>query len=88
MPVTMKQSWGRIINFSCIAPSLRVGMVKAMAKTRIIGFTRGLARKFAPYDITANCIGPSTLAVERDAFRRDEDLRPSQPIPTLLSERK
>ncbi|MPZ45919.1 MAG: SDR family oxidoreductase [Betaproteobacteria bacterium] len=83
LPAMMDKKWGRIINFSGIAPFLGIGAAKAMAKTGIIGFTRGIAREFAEHNITANCIGPGTIEVERDAFQMNKELRPMQPIRRL-----
>ena len=80
LPGMVERKWGRIINFSGIAPYLGHGPAKAMVKIGIVGFTRGIAREFAAHDITANCIGPGTFDVERDAFQRDKSIRPEQPI--------
>lgn len=83
LPLMMQQRWGRIINFTGIAPFLGASVSKGMAKLGIIGFTRGIAREFAEYEITANCIGPGTIDVERDAFQKSKGLRPGQPIRRL-----
>jgi len=83
LPLMIKQRWGRILNFSGISPFLGGSVTKGMAKLGIIGFTRGLAREFAEHEITANCIGPGTIDVERDAFQKEKGLRPSQPIRRL-----
>ena len=83
LPLMIKQRWGRIINFSGIAPFLGSSVSKGMAKLGIIGFTRGLAREFAEHEITANCIGPGTIDVERDAFQKSKPLQPAQPIRRL-----
>ena len=80
LPLMMKQRWGRIINFSGIDPFLGGSVTKGMAKLGIVGFTRGLAREFAEYEITANTIGPGTIDVERDAHLKTKSLRPTQPI--------
>jgi 3-oxoacyl-[acyl-carrier protein] reductase len=80
MPLMIKQRWGRIINFSGISPFLGGSTGKGMAKLGIVGLTRGLAREFAEHEITANCIGPGTIEVERDAFQKPKGLRPGQPI--------
>lgn len=80
MPLMIKQRWGRIINFSGISPFMGGSTGKGMAKLGIVGFTRGLAREFAEFEITANCIGPGTIEVERDAFQKPKGLRPGQPI--------
>jgi 3-oxoacyl-[acyl-carrier protein] reductase len=83
LPGMMEKRWGRIINFSGIAPFLGHGVAKATVKSGIIGFTRGLAREFASDNITANCIGPGTIEVERDAFQNSKGLRPTQPVRRL-----
>ena len=83
LPGMMARRWGRIVNFSGIAPFLGHGVAKATVKTGIIGFTRGIAAEFAQHNITANCIGPGTIAVERDAFQNEKGLRPTQPVRRL-----
>ena len=80
LPLMVKQRWGRIINFSGVSPFLGGSVSKGMAKLGIIGFTRGVAREFAEHDITANCIGPGTIDVERDAFQKPKPLKAGQPI--------
>jgi len=80
LPSMIERKWGRIINFSGIAPFLGHGPAKAAVKLGIVGFTRGIAREFAVHNVTANCIGPGVFDVERDAFQRDKPLRPEQPI--------
>lgn len=80
LPGMVEKKWGRIINFSGIAPFLGVGAAKSTVKIGIVGLTRGIAREFAAHNITANCIGPGIFDVERDAFQRDKPLRPDQPI--------
>lgn len=83
MPLMIAQRWGRIINISGISPFVGSSTGKGMAKLAIVGFTRGLAREFAEHEITANCIGPGTIDVERDAFQKAKPLRPQQPIRRL-----
>jgi 3-oxoacyl-[acyl-carrier protein] reductase len=81
IPLMIERRWGRIINLSGVAPYLGGGAAKAMVKLGIVGFTRGLAREFAPHNITANCIGPGTIGRgERDAHESEKELRPWQPI--------
>jgi 3-oxoacyl-[acyl-carrier protein] reductase len=80
LPIMIQQKWGRIINFSGISPYLGTSPVKGMTKLGLVGLTRGLAREFAEHGITANCIAPGTIDVERDAFQKEKPLRPGQPI--------
>lgn len=83
LPGMIARKWGRIINFSGIAPFLGIGPSKAAVKIGIVGLTRGIAREFAVHNITANCIGPGVFDVERDAFQMPKPLRPEQPIRQL-----
>jgi NAD(P)-dependent dehydrogenase (short-subunit alcohol dehydrogenase family) len=83
LPGMIERKWGRIINFSGIAPFLGIGPSKAAVKIGIVGLTRGIAREFAVHNITANCIGPGVFDVERDAFQMPKPLRPEQPIRQL-----
>jgi NAD(P)-dependent dehydrogenase (short-subunit alcohol dehydrogenase family) len=83
LPLMIEQRWGRIISFSGISPYLGGSVTKGMAKLGIVGFTRGIAREFAQHEITANCIGPGTIDVERDAFQKAKPLKDAQPIRRL-----
>lgn len=80
IPIMKQQQRGRIINFSGATAFLGTGVANATARLGIVGFTRGIAREFGEYNITANCIGPSTIEVERDAFQKPKSVRPTQPI--------
>ena len=83
IPHMKKKGWGRVVNFSGIAPFLGEGAAKAMVKIGIVGFTRGLATEFAGDGITANCIGPGSITTEREAHLRDKNLHAEQPIRRL-----
>jgi 3-oxoacyl-[acyl-carrier protein] reductase len=83
LPMMKEQHWGRIINLSGTSPFMGGSVSKGMAKLGIIGFTRGVAREFAPWAITANCIGPGTIEVERDDFQKPKGLKASQPLRRL-----
>ena len=81
LPSMMEKRWGRIINISGIAPYLGASATKAMVKLGIVGFTRGLAREFAPHNITVNCVGPGTIGRgEVDSHESVKEVRPGQPI--------
>jgi len=81
LPHMIERRWGRIINISGVSPYMGGGATKAMVKLGIVGFTRGLAREFAQYDITANCIGPGTIGrAEKDDREAEKVVRPQQPI--------
>lgn len=78
LPLMKERRWGRIINTSGIAPYLGAGAAKAMVKLGIVGFTRGIAREFAEYNITANCFGPGQIARPHEAGVRDKPIRAGQ----------
>ena len=81
IPLMVEKGWGRIINISGVSPYMGGGATKGMVKLGIVGFTRGLAREFAPHNITANCIGPGTIGrAAKDAHESDKEVRSSQPI--------
>jgi NAD(P)-dependent dehydrogenase (short-subunit alcohol dehydrogenase family) len=81
IPLMKERRWGRIINFSGIAPYLGSSAAKAMVKLGIVGFTRGIAREFAEFGITANCIGAGTIGrAERDETESVKEIRSGQPI--------
>jgi 3-oxoacyl-[acyl-carrier protein] reductase len=75
----MKQKWDCNINFSGVDRFLGGSLTTGMAKLGIIGFTRAIAREFGEYDMTAHCIGPGSIDVERDAFQMRKGLKPQQP---------
>lgn len=80
LPLMAAQKWGRVINLSGISAHVGTSVIKGMAKLGIVGLTRGLAREFATQGITANCIAPGNIDVERDAFQTDKPLKEHQPI--------
>ena len=82
IPHMQEQRWGRIINISGISPFLGVGAAKAMVKLGIVGFTRGLAREFGDYNITANCMAPGM--VERPTDTLVTTRKSLSEIPTFM----
>ena len=81
LPLMMEKKWGRIINISGVSPYLGGSAIKAMVKLGIVGFTRGIAREFAPHNITANCVGPGTIGRAEVAEHESvKEVRSSQPI--------
>lgn len=74
IPLMKERNWGRIINLSGLAAYLGTSPAQAMVKLAIVGLTRGLAREFGPYNITANCIAPGG-GQNRKALRPDQPIR-------------
>jgi NAD(P)-dependent dehydrogenase (short-subunit alcohol dehydrogenase family) len=71
IPSMVRHNWGRIINYSGIAAFH--GSSGSTPKMACLGFTRALAAAYGKHNITANLIGPGSIAVERT---------PGQEIPT------
>lgn len=65
IPQMIAGSYGRIINMSSVTAQHGGGVFSktsyAAAKAGVIGLTRGLAREFAQYGITANAICPGVV---------------------------
>ena len=80
VPHMIQRKWGRIINFAGIAPYLGTFPGKSMVKLGIVGFTRGLAKQFGEHNITANCVGPGRIDVERDVHQTKKDFHKHQLI--------
>ena len=60
----VEQRWGRIINYSGIAP-FRGASGQGTLKMACEGLTRAIANEYGKYNITANCIGPGSIDVAR-----------------------
>lgn len=67
LPHMVERNYGRIINIG--ADSVRNGLWDHAgynaAKGGVHGMTTGLAREFAPYDITVNTVSPCVVETER-----------------------
>lgn len=63
LPMMVKARYGRIINLSSVAGQAgNAGQVNyAAAKAGLIGFTKSLAREYAPRDITVNALAPGLV---------------------------
>jgi len=57
LPRMMAQQWGRIINFTGLAAFQGTDMLAGSTGVGMGGLTRGIAREYGQYNITANCIG-------------------------------
>jgi 3-oxoacyl-[acyl-carrier protein] reductase len=81
LPLMMARRWGRIINVSGNSAFLGFSAGQATVKLGTVGFTRGLAREFGKFNITANCVGPGAIARELEAIETEKPLDTQQPIP-------
>ena len=64
LPDMVERRWGRIINYSGIAP-YRGASGQGTLKMACEGLTRAIAREYGSYNVTANCIGPGSIDVLR-----------------------
>ena len=75
LPGMVERGWGRIVNYSGVSAYSGGAPAKAAAKLGVVGLTRGIAKEFGPHGITANCIAPGSIEVERDpGTERAEDI--------------
>jgi 3-oxoacyl-[acyl-carrier protein] reductase len=64
LPHMMTQQWGRILNFTGLAASQGSDALAGSTELGMVGMTRGLAREYGKYNITANCIGVGGIETE------------------------
>jgi 3-oxoacyl-[acyl-carrier protein] reductase len=57
LPQMMAQQWGRIINFTGLSAFQGSDALAGSTELGMVGLTRGVAREYGQYNITANCIG-------------------------------
>jgi NAD(P)-dependent dehydrogenase (short-subunit alcohol dehydrogenase family) len=64
LPRLMAQQWGRIINFTGLEALQGTDALAGSTELGIVGMTRGIAREYGKYNITANCIGAGGIETE------------------------
>jgi 3-oxoacyl-[acyl-carrier protein] reductase len=64
IPHMMAQQWGRIINFTGLEALQGTDALAGSTELGIVGMTRGIAREYGKYNITANCIGAGGIETE------------------------
>jgi NAD(P)-dependent dehydrogenase (short-subunit alcohol dehydrogenase family) len=57
LPQMMAQRWGRIINLTGLAAFQGTDALAGSTELGMVGMTRGIAREYGQYNITANCLG-------------------------------
>jgi len=69
VPYMIEKGWGRIVTLGGISWHIGTpGRVNNLvAKSGLVGFTRGLATEFADRNITANCVSPGHIDTVRPA---------------------
>jgi 3-oxoacyl-[acyl-carrier protein] reductase len=64
LPAMIAQQWGRIINFTGLAGFQGTDALAGAPELGMVGMTRGIAREYGKYNITANCIGAGGIESE------------------------
>jgi 3-oxoacyl-[acyl-carrier protein] reductase len=64
LPHMIAQQWGRIINFTGLAAFQGADALTGSTEFGMVGLTRGIAREYGKYNITANCIGAGGIESE------------------------
>jgi NAD(P)-dependent dehydrogenase (short-subunit alcohol dehydrogenase family) len=64
LPGMMAQQWGRIINFTGLSAFQGSDALAGSTELGMVGMTRGMAREYGKYNITANCIGAGGIESE------------------------
>ena len=67
LPAMIERQWGRIITYVGLSAFLGSNAPDSAAELGMVGLARGIARDYGKYNITANCIGPGSIDVERTA---------------------
>src|SRR5262245_45189949 len=64
LPHMIAQQWGRIINFTGLEALQGTDAVAGSAELGLVGLTRGIAREYGKYNITANWLGAGGIGTE------------------------
>ncbi len=64
IPQMIQQQWGRVVNFTGLDAFNGADVMSSATEMGLVGLTRGIAREYGKYNITANCIGPGGIENE------------------------
>src|SRR5262245_61798441 len=64
LPRMMAQQWGRIINFTGLEALQGTDALAGATELGMVGMTRGIAREYGKYNITANWLGAGGIGTE------------------------
>ena len=64
IPQMIQQQWGRVVNFTGLDAFNGADVMSSATEMGLVGLTRGIAREYGKYNITANCIGPGGIQNE------------------------
>jgi 3-oxoacyl-[acyl-carrier protein] reductase len=72
LPRMIEQQWGRIMHFTGLAAMQGTDALAGSIELGMVGLTRGIAREYGQYNITANCIGAG--GIEGEEMGRPEEV--------------
>lgn len=81
LPKMIEQEWGRIINYTGLHAFKGTDILAGSTELGIVGLTRGIAREYGRYNITANCIGSGGIETEESEGRYAFPPGDRDPIP-------
>ena len=64
LPTMIAQEWGRIIHYTGLDAFKGSDILAGSTELGIVGLTRGIAREYGKYHITANCLGSGGIETE------------------------
>ncbi len=64
LPTMIAQEWGRIIHYTGLDAFKGSDIMAGSTELGIVGLTRGIAREYGKYHITANCLGSGGIETE------------------------
>lgn len=64
IPQMVQQQWGRVVNFTGLDAFNGADVMSSATEMGLVGLTRGIAREYGDFNITANCIGPGGIENE------------------------
>ena len=88
LPPMIEQQWGRIINFTGLAAFQGSDPLAGSTEQGMVGLTRGIAREYGKYNITANCIGAGGMENEEAEGGFSYAPGPRDPITRWASQRR
>jgi len=62
----VQRRWGRVINYTGLAAFQGTDAPTSAAELGIVGLTRGIAREYGKYNVTANCVAPGGVRVAEE----------------------
>jgi len=81
LPHMVRQEWGRIISYGGLAGFQGSDPMTSASELGIVGLTRGIAREYGKYNITANCICPGGVEAEAQSHPHSFPPRDRDPLP-------